>query len=324
MTRSCSDAAQRRGATKYTDKALFQFTGGPRAYSRRYALSLPRQRLNRRRCCLFFRGREHRMHFVILSSLSAVALLLASLTLLVLGRRIGERRLQADPGGAFAGHGAVEAAVFGLLGLLLAFTFSGALKRFDDRRQLISEEAAAFATAYWQADLLQPSARPVLRDRLRQYLRARLEVSRQPRLIEGGQEVFSSDMSKRSRALQAEIWRTASDPNHAMRAEAVDQVLLPTLTSLFAAADARNSAGQRHPPEIIFVMLFGLTLVSALLAGYGMAGSKRPSWVHMAGFALSLAGTVFVIYDIEYPRSGLIRVDQFDHVLVNALNHVSP
>jgi hypothetical protein len=52
-----------------------------------------------------------------------------------------------------------------------------------------------------------------------------------------------------------------------------------------------------------------------------MAGSKRPSWVHMAGFALSLAGTVFVIHDIEFPRSGLIRVDQFDQVLVDALRH---
>jgi hypothetical protein len=254
--------------------------------------------------------------------LSALALLVASLALLMLGRRIGERHLQADPGGAFAGHTAVETAVFGLLGLLLAFTFSGAMQRFDERRQLIGDEATALATAYWQADLLQPSARGVLRDHLRQYLQARLEVSRQPRLIEGGQEVLTSDALKRSEALKAEIWRTASDPNHAITAESVDQVLLPTLTSMFAAANARNFVGQRHPPEIIFVMLFGLTLVSALLAGYGMAGSKRPSWVHMAGFALSLAGTVFVIYDIEFPRSSLIRVDQFDQVLVNALDHM--
>jgi len=68
-------------------------------------------------------------------------------------------------------------------------------------------------------------------------------------------------------------------------------------------------------------MLFGLALVSALLAGYGMAGSKRPSWVHIAGFALSLAGTVFVIYDIEFPRSGLIRVDRLDQAFLNALPH---
>jgi hypothetical protein len=262
------------------------------------------------------------MHFVILSSLWTIVLFLASLALLVLGRRIGARRLAADPDGGSAGHAAVETAVFGLLGLLLAFTFSGAMKRFDDRRQLIGEEATAIATAYWQADLLQPAARTQLRDKLREYLDARLQASRHPRLIEGGQEVLTSDVVKRGEALQAQIWHIATDPSHARKGDA-DKVLLSTLTGMFAVAKSRNEAGQRHPPEIIFVMLFGLTLVSALLAGYGMAASKKPSWVHMIGFALSLAATVFVIYDIEFPRSGLIRVDQFDQVLVNALGGVS-
>ena len=263
------------------------------------------------------------MQFVILSSLWTFVLFLASLALLALGRRIGARRLQADPDGGSAGHAAVETAVFGLLGLLLAFTFSGAMKRFDDRRQLIGEEATAIATAYWQADLLQPSARAQLRDKLREYLEARLQASRHPRLIEGGQEVLTSEVVKRSEALQAQIWHIATDPSHARKGDSVDKVLLSTLTAMFAVAKSRNEAGQRHPPEIIFVMLFGLTLISALLAGYGMAASKRPSWVHMIGFALSLAATVFVIYDIEFPRSGLIRVDQFDQVLVDALDGVS-
>ena len=263
------------------------------------------------------------MRFVILSSLWTIVLFLASLALLVLGRRIGARRLVADPDGGSAGHAAVETAVFGLLGLLLAFTFSGAMKRFDDRRQLIGEEATAIATAYWQAALLQPAARAQLRDKLREYLDARLRASRHPRLIEGGQEALPSDVVKRSEALQAQIWHIATDASHALKGDSVDKVLLSTLTGMFAVAKSRNEAGQRHPPEIIFVMLFGLTLVSALLAGYGMAASKRPSWVHMIGFALSLAATVFVIYDIEFPRSGLIRVDQFDQVLVNALGGVS-
>src|SRR5262245_46047335 len=48
------------------------------------------------------------MQFVVLSSLTTVALFLASLALLVLGRHIGERRLRTDPAGAFAGHGAVR------------------------------------------------------------------------------------------------------------------------------------------------------------------------------------------------------------------------
>ena len=261
------------------------------------------------------------MRFVIQSGLTALCLFLASLALLVVGRRVGERRLEADPAGGSAGHAAVETAVFGLLGLLLAFTFSGAMQRFDERRQLIGEEASAIATAYWQADLLTPEARPKLRDGLRRYLEARLEVSRQPRLIEGGQEFLASGSVQKSDALQTEIWRIATDPAHAQRPESVDQVLLPSLTGMFAVARGRNSVGQRHPPEIIYAMLFVLTLVGSLLAGYGMGASKTPSVLHMVGFALSLSATVFVICDLEYPRSGLIRVDTFDHVLAKALDH---
>lgn len=159
------------------------------------------------------------MRFVILSSLWTIVLFLASLALLALGRRIGARRLAADPDGGSAGHSAVETAVFGLLGLLLAFTFSGAMKRFDDRRQLIGDEATAIATAYWQADLLQPAARTQLRDKLREYLDARLRASRHPRLIEGGQEVLTSDVVKRTEALQAQIWRIATDASHALKGE---------------------------------------------------------------------------------------------------------
>jgi hypothetical protein len=68
------------------------------------------------------------------------------LILVEVGRRIGIRRSAADPEGARAGVGAVEAAILALLGLLLAFTFSGAGARFDARRHLIVEETNAIGT----------------------------------------------------------------------------------------------------------------------------------------------------------------------------------
>jgi hypothetical protein len=83
------------------------------------------------------------MDYVRYSSLLALGLLLGMLALLELGRRIGTRRLAQDAEGARAGIGAVEGAIFGLLGLLIAFTFSGAASRFDSRRQLVVEETNA-------------------------------------------------------------------------------------------------------------------------------------------------------------------------------------
>jgi hypothetical protein len=47
-----------------------------------------------------------------------------------------------------------------------------------------------------------------------------------------------------------------------------------------------------------------------------MAGSRTRSWVHVVGFAVILAGTVYVILDLEHPRRGLIRVDAADQLLL--------
>ena len=106
-------------------------------------------------------------------------LFVGMLVLLEVGRRIGVRRLARDPEGATVGLGTVEGAVFGLLGLLVAFTFSGAAARFDTRRQLIIEEANAVGTAYLRLELLPTAAQPSLRAAFRQYLAARLAVYRQ-------------------------------------------------------------------------------------------------------------------------------------------------
>ena len=63
--------------------------------------------------------------------------------------------------------------------------------------------------------------------------------------------------------------------------------------------------------------LVALTLISALLAGYGMAAAKTRSWVHMLGFAVVMAATVYIIMDLEHPRMGLINIHETDQVLVD-------
>src|SRR6185436_17454554 len=101
-----------------------------------------------------------------------------TLATLEIGRRVGARRLALDPEGAKASTWAIDGAVFGLLGLLIAFTFSGAAARFDTRRQMIVEEANAIGTAWLRLDLLPAGVQPALRDKFRQYLDARLAVFR--------------------------------------------------------------------------------------------------------------------------------------------------
>ena len=80
---------------------------------------------------------EPDMSHTFVVGLFAFGLFLGMLLFLEIGRRAGLRRVKEDSGTAGGGVGAVDGAVFALLGLLLAFTFSGASSRFDTRRQLI-------------------------------------------------------------------------------------------------------------------------------------------------------------------------------------------
>src|SRR5512137_431463 len=116
------------------------------------------------------------MDKIIVGLMFAAGLLVGMVLLLELGRHLGRRRQSKDEERARAGLGAVEGAVFALLGLLLAFTFSGAASRFDARRQLIVEEANAVGTAWLRLDLLPANAQPELRDLFRRYLDSRLAV----------------------------------------------------------------------------------------------------------------------------------------------------
>ena len=250
------------------------------------------------------------MNRIFLSVIFASGLFVGMILLLEVGRRLGRRRQGKDEEGARAGLGAVEGAVFALLGLLIAFTFSGAASRFDTRRQLIVQEANAVGTAWLRLDLLPASAQPELRDLFRRYLDLRLAAYQKMSDLEAAY----AEMSK-ANALQGEIWNRAvaacqPSPNP------LQAQLIPALNEMFDITTTRTMATKTHPPAIIFILLGVLALMSAMLAGYAMAGGKTQSWIHVIGFAFIMAASVYVILDLEFPRLGIIRVDAFDQVLV--------
>jgi hypothetical protein len=99
-------------------------------------------------------------------------------------------------------------------------------------------------------------------------------------------------------------------------------LLLPALNAMLDITTSRTLAARIHPPMPIFIMLFGLALSSALLAGYSMAGARSHPWFHMLAFAAVIAGAVYVILDLEFPRLGLIRFGAFDQALADLLEHM--
>jgi len=251
------------------------------------------------------------MLFTWITVLLTVALFVGMLACLEIGRRIGVARLARDPEGLTKGASAAEGAVFALLGLLLAFTFSGAASRFEDRRWFINSEANAIGTAYLRLDLLQEEAQPPLRELFRSYAQHRATLY---------QDAKSQDdvtaRRKEGSELQGEIWKQAMAAMRLPGASPQATMLLtPALNEMFDITTTRAMATQNHPPNVIFVLLAVLSLVGSLLVGYATSTNKDRSWLHHVTFALAITMAIYVIVDLEYPRLGLIKIDSADQAL---------
>jgi hypothetical protein len=251
------------------------------------------------------------MGYTLLAAFSSVGLFIGMLILLEVGRWTAIRRMDRDPDGVKTGAGAVVGAIFSLLGLLIAFSFSGAASRFDARRQLSVQEANAIGKAYYLLDLLPERAQTGLKESFRKYLDAELAAIKMLPDIDAAQGALAL-RSAFQRDIQSEAVAAYKDPS----SQSAASILLPAITQWIEISESRTIAANTHPPAMIFGMLTGLALVSSLIAGYGMAEAKSRSWLHIIAFAGVITLTIYVIVDLEFPRFGLIRLDSADRLLV--------
>ena len=260
------------------------------------------------------------MIFILFAVAIAALFFVGSLIALRLGQHLGLRHRKRSGGEGIGGLATVEGAIFGLLGLLLAFTISGALQRFDDRRQLVIQEATAATTAYDRLSLFGGDEARGLQSSLKEYVRARVDLYQMAHdfLLVQRAEDFSDQQEKKLLELKNQLWdgtvAVCPQPNY----RPACALSLPALNSLFEVARLRAGAAEKHPPQIIYFLLFGLGLGCSLLAGFGMAASAGRSWIHMVLFAGTLTVALYTVTDLEYPRLGLIRIEAFDHFLADA------
>ncbi len=248
--------------------------------------------------------------------LYAVLLFFGMLILLEAGRRLGIRRRPKESEGERGNLGPVEGAVFALFGLMVAFTFSGAATRFNEKRMLIAEEVNCIETAYLRLHLVPQEAQSALQELFRQYVDSRLETYRKlPNM-----EAAKPEMAK-SKKLQEEVWTEAVAATLLPKSHPdAGKLLLPALNNMIDITTTRTMALQTHPPRIIYALLFGLGLICSLLAGYRMSSAQHRSWLHIFGFTVITVIIVYVMLDAEYPRAGLIRLETADQLLVDLRN----
>jgi hypothetical protein len=233
--------------------------------------------------------------------MSAFLLLPAMILLLELGRRLRRRRATAE------GSSAIEGAIFGLFALLLAFTFSGAISRYDNHRLLLTQEVNDIGTGYLRLDLLPSERQPELRQLFRNYTTSRLGLF----------DSVGDEISPESTRLQRQIWQQAEAAASLQSAKPdAAKLLLPAINDMIDITSTRQNAFHMHPPAIVYWLLFIFSGGSALMAGYSMKPGSR-DWLYSVALALAVTLTVYTILDVEYPRRGWIRLSDRDLTLIS-------
>jgi hypothetical protein len=210
-------------------------------------------------------------------------------------RRVLERGSEHDS----PSDGYLLSAALALLGLLLAFTFSLALNRYDTRRAMVVEEGNAISTAWLRATLAEGPQGEALRQSMKRYVDIRL------RLPESQARTAVEAQSAQAQSL---IWRDMRAALPSMQAP-LAATLVTAITEMFDAAASRKAERLARIPGQVLVMVSLYALLSAGIVGYvlGQRGDRRHAVVSMALFLLlSLAFTL--ILDLDRPWSGSITI----------------
>ena len=239
-----------------------------------------------------------------------LGLFVAMLALTVSGHRFGWKRRVAGAE-VLQGSATITAAIFGLLSLLIAFTFSGAYARFEHRRELMTEEINDIGTAYLRVDLLPAAAQPPIRDLFRQYTASRTAVYR--KLIDPPTARVEMANSVR---LQNEIWSRSVAASSTPEGYGAKILLLPALNVMIDITTTIEVALYSHPHPIIYGAMVLLALVCSWLVGYEMSEREKPSRMYVLGFAAVTAIVMYVTLDVEFPRIGIVRLDWVNEMLM--------
>lgn len=235
---------------------------------------------------------------------------IATFGLLLLSVEFGYRaqrwliRRRASEDLSTGGQEHLLAAVLGLLALLLGFTFSLTLDRYETRRELVVQEANAIETTWLRTQLLDEPARSELSALLRAYVDARLAYSETDDYAEAAADF------DRAEALQAKIWVQAGEVIRDDRESQLSRALIDPMNDAFNIAAARAAGYEAHVPGRVLTILMLYAILSAMMVGYILAGGRRRHHAATALTLMLLTLAIVVILDLDRPRSGAIMVSQ--------------
>jgi hypothetical protein len=196
--------------------------------------------------------------------------------------------------------GIIVAATLTLLGLLIGFTFSMAISRYDQRKHYEEEEASAIGTEYLRADLLPATEADKVRGLLREYLNQRVLF------YEARDRRQLHPVNAYTDQLETELWSTVAAPAKAQPTPVMTLAVSGMNDVLNARGDTQAAWWNRIPPAA-WTLMAAIAVCCNLLVGYG-ARRTRAHPILFLVLPLVVSISFFLIADIDSPRGGVIRV----------------
>lgn len=247
----------------------------------------------------------------------AAVLFALMLAAILLGVALGNRQKRTETEESKNQANAVQGSLLGLLALLLGFTFSLSLGRFDQRSVEVVNEANAIGTAWLRTDLLSDTRRDDARTLLLQYAVSRIEAAQ----VSAADEVARGALLAQAEGIFADLWRLASTEAREV-GNPVAMGFVSSLNDMIDALSNRDFAINRHVPELVLFLLFGTFILLGGVVGYSSAIAGVRPGVPVYALMVLIVILVFLIIDLDRPRRGLIEIDQSK--LISTLNGMRP
>lgn len=192
--------------------------------------------------------------------------------------------------------------ILGLLALLMAFTFGMSAARFDTRRQLLLDEVDAIETAYLRAGLVPEPESRELRTRLREYVRIRVDVAKQPQTLPA--------VLKRSEALHDEMWTQAANAAKKDPTSELTELFIDALNEVIDFHHQRMVVNAYRIPNVIWISMYLISIITMVSVGYrlGHAGTRDVTISLLLALAVSIV--IFLIADLDRGYEGTVPVSQ--------------
>jgi hypothetical protein len=236
--------------------------------------------------------------------LIVAGLLLVMLAAAEVARRAGARHAAAWP----QTHDAllnVTSAMLLLLGLMLAFSFSMSVGRFQARQAALLAETNAIVNVDLLADLLLPEPRAAVLVDLRAFTEQRIAF-----VAVGHDRARERAAAEASHRIAGRIWRVvASADGYREPAGPNLSLLARAVTEMIATARAREAARATLVPQPLLVMLFVLAVLASTMVSFNFRAAGLRGRAVTVTFMLLICMIIYVVIDLDRPRRGIMRLD---------------